>query len=77
MVVGKPVFVEFGTRAYPDTTKNILSRMFSTLVGGDQVIISRTTMWAPYTKSGTRYFQLQKHASFIPSTLRAYRLKKE
>ncbi|OXA57763.1 hypothetical protein Fcan01_07859 [Folsomia candida] len=34
-IVKRPVFAEFGTHAYPDTTKGFLFRMFSTLVPTD------------------------------------------
>ena len=32
VAVGRPVFTEFGTKAFPDPCKNLFSRMMSTLV---------------------------------------------
>lgn len=34
VAVGRPVFTEFGTKAFPDPCKNLFSRMMSSLVSG-------------------------------------------
>lgn len=39
LVSKKPVFTEFGTKAYPDLTKNIFSRVISNVVSTVELIM--------------------------------------